>query len=90
MLMQLQKYMKQYLSTGKNPNLSAWLTAVEHTCIRAGLVMCGNLHEAASAVKNDTNPIGKATVKDKIRELVLFSISDEYFDIRQKLGLAIG
>ncbi len=90
MLTQVRKYMKQYLAQGKNPNLSAWLTHVENTCIRMGLVMCGDLHEAASCIKNDTNPIGKATVKEKIREMVLFSISDEYFEIRQRLGLAIG
>ncbi|MFW5966062.1 MAG: tetratricopeptide repeat protein, partial [Persicimonas sp.] len=89
MLNQMRKYMKQYLSTGKNPNLSAWLTQVEHTCVRMGLVLCGDLHEAASCIKNDPNPIGKATVKEKIREMVLFSISDEYFEIRDSLGLAI-
>ncbi len=90
MLTQVRKYMQQYLASGKNPNLSAWLTQVEHTCIRMGLVLCGDLHEAASCIKNDTNPIGKATVKEKIREMVLFSISDEYFQIRERLGLAIG
>jgi golgin subfamily B member 1 len=89
MLTQARKYMQQYLSSGQNPNLSAWLTQVEHTCIRMGLVLCGDLNEAASCIKNDTNPIGKATVKEKIREMVLFSISDDYFEIRDRLGLSI-
>ena len=89
MLLQLQKLMKTYLQQGKNPNLSAWLTAVDHTTSRMGLLLCGDLHQAASAIKNDTNPVGKSTVKEKIRELVLFGISDEYFDLRTQLGLSI-
>lgn len=88
-LLETQKMMKQYLAQGKNPNLSAWLTAVDHTSSRMGLIVCGDLHQAATAIKNDTNPVGKATVKEKIRELVLFAISDEYFELRQRLGLSI-
>ncbi len=88
-LLETQKMMKQYLAQGKNPNLSAWLTAVDHTTSRMGMIVCGDLHQAASAIKNDTNPAGKATVKEKIRELVLFSISDEYFELRARLGLSI-
>ncbi len=89
MLMQMQKMMKAYLQKGENPNLSEWLTGVDHTGSRMGLIMCGDLHQAASCIKNDTNPVGKATAKEKIRELVLFSISDEYFKLRQQLGLSI-
>ena len=88
-LLETQKMMKQYLSQGKNPNLSAWLTAVDHTTSRMGLLVCGDLHQAANSIKNDSNPVGKATVKDKIRELVLFAISDEYFELRTRLGLSI-
>lgn len=54
-----------------------------------GLLLCGDIHQAATCIKNDVNAIGKASVKDKIREMVLFSISDEYFQLRQELGLSI-
>lgn len=89
MLLQLQKFMKSYLKKGENPNLSEWLKMVDHTSTRMGLLLCGDLHQAASNIKNDMNPIGKASVKDRIREMVLFSISDEYFELRQQLGLSI-
>ncbi|TXD34578.1 tetratricopeptide repeat protein [Lujinxingia vulgaris] len=90
MLMQAQKAMKQFLSKGQNPNLSEWVLAVEHTAIRMGLLICGDLHTAAGCIKSDLVPMGKASVKEKIRELVLFSISEEYFQLREELGLAIG
>jgi tetratricopeptide (TPR) repeat protein len=89
MLMQLSKFMKQYLAKQENPNLSDWLSAVDHTASRVGLLLCGDLQQAASCIKNDLNPIGKTSIKEKIREMVLFSISDEYFELRRQLGLSI-
>ncbi|MFU8806619.1 MAG: hypothetical protein ACNA8W_22615, partial [Bradymonadaceae bacterium] len=88
--MQVQKAMKQYLAKGENPNLSQWVTSCEHTAIRMGLLLSGDIHTAANCIKNDTMPLGKAGVKEKIREMVLFSISNEYFQLREDLGLAIG
>lgn len=90
LMVNIQKLARQFLQSGKNPNLSHWLTCVDHTTTRLGLLLCGDLHKAASCVKNDPIPVGKASVKDKIRELVLFSISEEYFELRKHLGLSIG
>lgn len=90
LLLQIQKLMRQFLDSGRNPNLSHWLTSVDHTTSRIGLLICGDLKKAVIGIKNDPLPIGKASIKDKIRELVLFSISDEYFTLREQLGLAIG
>ncbi len=42
-----------------------------------------------SAVKNDAAPISKLTVPEKEAELLQFAISDEYFMVRERLGLAI-
>lgn len=90
MQMQLRKHVSQYLKTGKNPNLSRWLRHVEHTTNRVGLLVCGDLETAASFIKSDRNALSKAPVKEKIRELILFVISDEYTELRERLGLAIG
>ena len=90
LMVNIQKLARQFLQSGKNPNLSRWLTHVDHTTSRLGLLLCGDLHRAASCVKNDPIPVGKASVKEKIRELVLFSISEEYFTLRDQLGLKIG
>ena len=88
--LQIQKLMRQFLDSGRNPNLSHWLTCVDHTTSRLGLLICGDLKKAVVGIKNDPLPVGKANIKDKIRELVLFSISEEYFTLREQLGLAIG
>lgn len=86
----LRSAVKQFLEQNKNPNLSEWMIDVENTANRMGLLLCGDLHVAASCITNDPNPLGKATIKERIQELVLFAISDEYFELRKALGLAIG
>jgi len=88
-MVELHKAIKRYLSTGNNPNLSRWRVHVDHTSSRVALLMSGDLQLAASCIKNQQNPIGKETVANRIRELVLFAISDEYFELRRDLGLSI-
>lgn len=88
--MQLRKYVSQYLEMGKNPNLSAWLRHVDHTTSRVGLLLCGDLKRAVACLRTDQNPIGKADVKKKVQELILFNISDDHVELRKRLGLDIG
>jgi len=90
MQMQLRKHVSQYLKKGENPNLSRWLRYVDHTTNRVGLLICGDLETAASFVKSDRTAISKASVKDQIREMILFVLSDEFTELRERLGLAIG
>lgn len=86
----VRQTVQRLLESGRNPDVSAWLRAVDHTASRAGLLMCGDLRTAVSMVKNEANPIGKAEVKDKIRELIVFSVSEEYLNLRQELGISVG
>ncbi len=86
---QLRGFMQKFFKTGANPNLSAWRKAIDHTTNRVGLLMCGDLLTAANCIKNEQVPVSKLTAKEKIKELVLFSISEEYFQLRKELGLAL-
>jgi len=45
---------------------------------------------AARLVQSEPVSIGVADPKDKIRDLLLWSISEEYFVVREHLGLVIG
>ena len=71
---------------GVNPDLSAWLREVDHTANRVGLLLSGDLRAAVTSVKDEKLWVGKASVKDKVKELILFNISDEYFELRRQMG----
>ena len=70
-------------------DVSRWLEGLEHSANRLGLVVCNDLAAAAQTIRNEASPISKVSVADRIQELVLFSISDDYFTLRQALGVAI-
>jgi hypothetical protein len=41
-------------------------------------------------VSSEPVVVGGPQVKDKIKELVLYSVSEDYFAVRHHLGLTIG
>ena len=71
-------------------NVSKWLEMVEHSSNRLGLLLSNDLGAAVRSLKNEAGQFSKAPVQDRVRELVLFGVSEEYFKLRKALGLAIG
>ncbi len=69
--------------------IETWVKAVEMTASRAGFVLCNSLPTAARMAQNQTTLLGDPTIREKVEDLVLFSISEEYFRLRQALGIAI-
>lgn len=71
-------------------NLNKWLMGVELTSNRVGFVLCNDLEVAAKMVSTEPAAIGGLPPKEKVKELVLYSVSEEYFRVRNDLGLTIG
>jgi tetratricopeptide (TPR) repeat protein len=88
-LAQLRNQVTTYLNQGRNPDLSAWLRGIDHTASRVGLLFSGDVRTAAECIRNEPAPVGKEKQKDRLVELVKFSLSDDYFTLRKELGLAL-
>ena len=58
------------------------------TADRAGMLLAHNL-EIAAEVMRATEDAASVPGKDRMKEIVLFSISEPYLELRQKLGIAI-
>ena len=56
---------------------------------RAGFLMCNDLEVAAHEIQSEPLAVGCADPKDKVRDLIQWCVSDEYFALRAHLGLAI-
>jgi len=89
-LEQLALVVQRFMQTKSDADINKWTQAVELSAHRAGFVLCNDLETAAKMVSTEPVPVGGMSAKDKIRELVLYSISEEYFSVRQHLGLNIG
>ncbi len=86
----LEKIMRPIVEGRVEVNTSKWLKAVDHTANRLGLLLCGDVKTAMTAIKNDAAPISKLTIPEKEAELLRYAISEEYFELRAALEVAIG
>lgn len=85
----IRQTVQAIIESGQNPSLSRWLRAVDHSANRVGLLLCGDLPTACRIIKDEPHGIGKASAQDKIRELIIFSVSEEFFVMRSDLGLSM-
>jgi tetratricopeptide (TPR) repeat protein len=86
----LAEVVRRFLESKAEADLHKWATAVDYTSTRAGFLMCNDLEVAAQAIASEPIAVGSADPKDKIRDLLQWSVSEEYFELRSHLGLAIG
>ncbi|MFH1130880.1 MAG: hypothetical protein V1754_06060, partial [Pseudomonadota bacterium] len=87
---QLSLIVNEFLKTQGEIDLKKWLGGVEMTATRAGLILCNDLEVAARMVSTEPAVVGTLPAKEKIKQLVLYGVSEEYFSVRSRLGLNIG
>jgi hypothetical protein len=90
MLEQLGMVVNRFLASAPEINLARWGNAVEATAHRIGFIISGDLEVAARMVSVEPVVVGGPQVKDKVKELVVYSISEDYFKVRNHLGTTIG
>jgi hypothetical protein len=88
-LEQMGAVVQRFIQAAPEINLAKWGYAVDAVSHRAGFVVCGDLEVSARMVSSEPVVVGGPQVKDKVKELVLFSISEEFFAVRQQMGLTI-
>lgn len=81
---------KKFMEAGARTDVKRWLQCVELTACRAGFLICNDL-ETAGRMITALGPAGPVDLppKEKIKELVLFSVSEEYFNLRKALGIQL-
>ena len=71
-----------FVEQGGRTNLLRWSTAVERTACRAGLLLSGDLISACKLLAAEEGEHGDAQ-----KDLLVFSVSPRYFELRQRLGV---
>ena len=85
----LASLVAKLLSGGGALDLKKWVVAVDLTADRAGFLMSHDLQVAGELIKASGEEASAAPVKERLKELILFATSEQYFALRAKLGLAI-
>lgn len=86
----LRSVARRFAEAGGAADIKRWMQTVELTAIRTGFLVCGDLDTARRMIQA-LPPEGAVDLppKDKIKELVLFSVSESYFKLRETLGITI-
>jgi len=85
----LRAAVKQWMTDGSTANIRRWMQAIELTACRTALLVCGDLDIAKRILASETALPGDLTPAEKMKELMLFCVSDEYCALRQALGVTI-
>jgi hypothetical protein len=62
---------------------------VELTACRTGLIVSGDLEVAKKILSAEEQLPGDLSTADKMKELLLYFVSDEYTQVRKALGISV-
>jgi tetratricopeptide (TPR) repeat protein len=84
----LASLVSKLLNAGAALDLKKWVASIDLTADRAGFLLAHDL-ELTTEVMRATEDAASIPSKERMKEIVLFSISEEYFQIREKLGITV-
>ncbi|MEZ4452700.1 MAG: protein kinase [Nannocystaceae bacterium] len=86
-LEQIKSYARQLGQT----DVKVWARAAAIAGYRLGFLLCNDLAAAAHAISQEVRAGStNITGKDALKELIIYSVSEAYFEARRALGLALG
>jgi hypothetical protein len=85
----LRMVVKRFIEEGAKANIKRWNQAVELTACRAGLIVCGDLEIAKKLIGAEPQLPGDLSAADKMKDLLLYFVSDQYTAVRKALGIQV-
>lgn len=70
-------------------DLKRWVSGIDCTSDRAGFVLANDLEIVTGLLRKVEDTSSGTPQKDRLRELILFAVSEQYFAVRQRLGIAL-
>lgn len=86
----LRLVVQKFIEDGAKADLKRWMQAVDVTSARAGLLLCADLEIAKKIIASEPQLPGDLAPPEKMKELLVFSVSEQYLALRKTLGIAIG
>jgi hypothetical protein len=84
----LASTVSKLLQSGGAIDLKKWVAAIDLTADRAGFLVAHDLAVAAEVMRA-TEDAASVAAKERVKEIVLFSISEEYLELREKLQITV-
>ena len=72
-----------------NGLISSWRAATDLTANRVGLIVSNDLETAAKGIATEGASLSSMSVKERLRDLLAYAVSEPYFQVRRHLGLHV-
>lgn len=80
---------KKWMAEGSTAHIKRWMQGIEVSAVRAGFVACGDLEIAKKILASEAQLPGDLSPAEKMRELLMYSVSEDYMAVRKALGITI-
>ncbi len=72
-----------------NGLISGWRTATDLTANRVGFIVANDFETAAKGIATEGAALSSMSVKERLRDLLAYAVSEQYFLVRRHLGLHV-
>jgi golgin subfamily B member 1 len=72
-----------------NGLITGWRTGTDLTANRVGLIVCNDFETASRGIATEGAAMSTMTVKERLRDLLAYAVSDSYFTVRRHLGVHV-
>jgi tetratricopeptide (TPR) repeat protein len=86
---QLTRVVAKLIQSGTALDLKRWVAGIDLTADRAGFLLAHDLETAVAVIRASDEASSAVSAQDRVQELVLFSVSEAYFELRQQLGITV-
>jgi len=84
----LASVVSKLLQAGGALDLKKWVASIDLTADRVGFLLAHDLQLTTEVIRS-TEDASSVPVKERMKDIVLFSVSEEYFALREKLTISI-
>lgn len=89
-LERLGRLVRKFLAKGGQADFDKWLKGVELTACRAGTLMVADPRVAAAALRHDTSTLASVSPQERLQDILDFTASENYVQLRKILGVRVG
>jgi hypothetical protein len=86
----LRSLTQKLLDAAPELDMKSWMAGVDLSADRLGFVLGNDLKLANAVIDASPEDASVVPKKDRLRELMVYSVSEEYFELRKSLGIALG
>jgi tetratricopeptide (TPR) repeat protein len=86
----LRSMTQKLLEAAPELDMKAWMSGVDLTADRIGFVLSNDLKIANAVIEASPEDASSVGRRERARELLAYSTSEEYFELRKRVGIALG